>query len=87
LTVVLDSGFSLPQVPRAVADALYSRFHGAEFVSVTGIGPTYILPCDAEVNATFLFGGHRYPMHPLDMTMYDSFESPSLPSKLTRTVF
>ncbi|KAJ2917039.1 hypothetical protein MD484_g3391, partial [Candolleomyces efflorescens] len=69
LTVVLDSGFSLPQVPRAVADALYSRFHGAEFVSVNGIGPTYILPCDAEVNATFLFAGNRYPMHPLDMTM------------------
>ncbi|RXW25328.1 hypothetical protein EST38_g511 [Candolleomyces aberdarensis] len=69
MTVVLDSGFSLPQVPRAVADALYSRFHGAEFVTVNGIGPTYILPCDAEVNATFVFSGRQYPMHPLDMTM------------------
>lgn len=69
LTVVLDSGFTLPQVSRGVADAIYGRFHGAEYVTVSGIGSTYILPCDSEVNVTFRFGGRAYPMHPLDMTM------------------
>lgn len=69
LTVVLDSGFSLPQVVKSVAEAIYSRFPGAEYVSVAGIGSTYILPCDAEVNVTLKFAGKSFPMHPLDMTM------------------
>ncbi|KAF5319957.1 hypothetical protein D9611_010985 [Ephemerocybe angulata] len=69
LTVVLDSGFSLPQISKAVAEAIYGRFHGAEYVSVSGIGSTYILPCDSEVNVTFKFGGKSFPIHPLDMTM------------------
>ena len=69
LTVVLDTGFTLPQVSRNVAEAIYGRFHGAEYVSVAGVGSTYILPCDSEVNVTFRFAGRAYPMHPLDMTM------------------
>ena len=71
--VVLDSGFSLPQVPKSVADAIYGRFPGAEFVTIDrNVGATYILPCTTEVNVTFIFGGKRFVIHPLDMTMHPS---------------
>ncbi|TFK24925.1 acid protease [Coprinopsis marcescibilis] len=68
-TVVFDSGFSLPQVPRSVADAIYGKFAGAQYVSINGIGSVWILPCRHEVNVSFRFGGRVYPIHPLDMTM------------------
>ncbi|KAF9262851.1 acid protease [Marasmius fiardii PR-910] len=68
-TAVMDTGFSLTQVPRSVADAFYSRHPGAEFANVTGIGATWIVPCDVEVNITFIIGGQRYPIHPLDATL------------------
>ncbi|TFK40751.1 aspartic peptidase domain-containing protein [Crucibulum laeve] len=68
-TVVLDCGFSLPQVPRAVSDAIYGRFEGAEYVTIDKVGGTWIVPCDQEVNVTFLFSGKEYRIHPLDMTM------------------
>ncbi|KAK0487696.1 aspartic peptidase domain-containing protein [Armillaria novae-zelandiae] len=68
-TAVLDTGFSLSQVPKSVADAIYSRFSGAEYNNVTGIGEVWIVPCDEEVNITFKFGGNSYYIHPLDATM------------------
>ncbi|KIM43281.1 hypothetical protein M413DRAFT_18357 [Hebeloma cylindrosporum] len=73
-TVVLDCGFTLPQLP---------RFHGSEFRQVPGIGGAWVLPCEQEVNITFKFGGKMYPIHPLDMSMYfqpftyDRGESPN----------
>ncbi|KAF4617110.1 hypothetical protein D9613_005968 [Agrocybe pediades] len=71
-TVVLDSGFTLPQVPRTVSDAIYSRFYGSEFVQIKGLGGVWIVPCEQEVNVTFSFAGKEYPIHPLDMTMHPS---------------
>ncbi|KAF5380669.1 hypothetical protein D9757_007060 [Collybiopsis confluens] len=68
-TAVFDTGFSLSQVPDTVANAFYSRFSGAEFVNVSGIGTVWIVPCDLEVNLTFKMGGIRYPIHPLDATL------------------
>ncbi|OCH95148.1 acid protease [Obba rivulosa] len=72
LVAVFDSGFSLPQVPKSVADGIYGRFPQASFQNVTqgGIGLTWTLPCDIEVNITFKFGGVSIPIHPLD-TNYD----------------
>ncbi|KAK1220680.1 hypothetical protein PQX77_016506 [Marasmius sp. AFHP31] len=66
---VVDTGFSLTQVPRSVADAFYSRHDGAEFTNVTGIGGTWIMPCNQEVNLTFSVGGQKFPIHPLDATL------------------
>ncbi|KAK0202036.1 aspartic peptidase domain-containing protein [Desarmillaria ectypa] len=68
-TVVVDTGFSLSQVPKSVADAIYSRFSGAEYHNITGIGEAWIVPCDEEVNITFKFSGNSYHIHPLDATM------------------
>jgi hypothetical protein len=36
---------------------------------VEGIGGVWVVPCGTEVNVTFVFGGRKYPMHPLDMTL------------------
>ncbi|KAJ3817766.1 aspartic peptidase domain-containing protein [Lentinula raphanica] len=70
-TAVLDTGFSLSQVPdySTVANAFYSRFSGAEYTNVTDVGAVWIVPCDLEVNLTFKIGGVRYPIHPLDATL------------------
>ncbi|CAA7262972.1 unnamed protein product [Cyclocybe aegerita] len=68
-TVVLDCGFTLPQLPRSAVDAIYSRFHGAEYTQIAGVGGAWVLPCVQEVNVTFKFAGKLYPMHPLDMSM------------------
>ena len=54
---------------RSVADAIYSRISGAEYVNVTGIGLTWIVPCNQEVNITFIFGGKDFPIHPMDATL------------------
>ncbi|KIJ62532.1 hypothetical protein HYDPIDRAFT_114175 [Hydnomerulius pinastri MD-312] len=69
-TVVFDTGFSLPQVPRYIADALYADIPGTELKNLSGVGEIYFLPCDYEMNATFLFGGIEFPIHPLDLNFY-----------------
>ncbi|KAL1743093.1 aspartic peptidase domain-containing protein [Schizophyllum fasciatum] len=68
-TAVIDTGFSLSQVPRNVADAIYGRFSGAEYVNVSGVGATWIVPCTTEVNLTIKFSGQEYPIHPMDTTL------------------
>jgi len=68
-TVVFDSGFTLPQVPKSVADAIYSGVSGATLQNISGIGETYVLPCSQEINLTFVFSGVKYPIHPLDTNM------------------
>jgi len=70
LNAVLDTGFTLPQVPRQVSDAIYGRIPGATFGDVgRGAGRTWMFPCDIEVNLTFLIGGVQYPIHPLDTSL------------------
>lgn len=68
-TVVIDTGFSLPQVPSSVASAIYSRFAGAQLVDVASVGQIWVLPCHQEVNITFKFNGKPYPIHPLDASL------------------
>ncbi|KAH7885425.1 aspartic peptidase domain-containing protein [Phlebopus sp. FC_14] len=72
-TVVFDTGFTLPQVPPYVAEALYSDIPGSVLTNLSGIGEIWVLPCDQEVNATFLFGGVEFPIHPLDLN-FDGFD-------------
>ncbi|KAG2155771.1 aspartic peptidase domain-containing protein [Suillus bovinus] len=65
---VLDSGFTLPQVPRTVSDAIYGRVQGAEW-SVAD--QAWLVPCGQLINVTFNFGGVSYPIHPLDVSSSD----------------
>ncbi|KAJ7625282.1 aspartic peptidase domain-containing protein [Mycena polygramma] len=65
-TVVVDTGFSLPQVPASVAKAIYGGFNGAELVNDPSVGNIWYVPCTQEVNVTLKFGGKSYPVHPLD---------------------
>lgn len=63
LTTVIDSGFSLPQVPRKVSDAIYGRVNGASYSVENGV---WLIPCGQELNITIVFGGIHFPIHPLD---------------------
>ncbi|KAH0831987.1 aspartic peptidase domain-containing protein [Lanmaoa asiatica] len=72
-TVIFDTGFTLPQVPPYVAQALYGNIPGAVLTNLSAIGEIWVLPCDQEVKATFLFGGVEFPIHPLDLN-FDGFD-------------
>ncbi|KAH9172154.1 aspartic peptidase domain-containing protein, partial [Lactarius sanguifluus] len=68
LVAIIDTGFTLPQVPSEVAHALYSGAKGAELINVPNFGgDVWVIDCDVEVNATFLIGGQSYPIHPFDL--------------------
>lgn len=68
LVVVFDSGYTLPQVPRDMSDAIYGRVQGAEYNEDLGV---WTLPCNQLLNVTFKFGGQDYPIHPLDLVSSD----------------
>ncbi|OBZ68990.1 putative aspartic-type endopeptidase CTSD [Grifola frondosa] len=68
LVVVFDSGFTLPQVPRAMSDAIYGRVQGAEYNEASEV---WTIPCDQLLNISFKFGGVDYPIHPLDVSSSD----------------
>jgi len=65
ILAVLDSGFTLPQVPRNVSDAIYGRVPGASFDSNNHV---WTVPCDQEINLTVVIAGQKYPVHPLDVS-------------------
>jgi len=71
LTVVFDTGYSLPQVPSDVAQAFYENVPGAQYINNVAslAGPAWQIPCDYEVNVTFKFGGTNYPINPLDTSL------------------
>ncbi|EIW84515.1 acid protease [Coniophora puteana RWD-64-598 SS2] len=67
-TVIFDTGYTFPQVPDDVAEALYKNVPGAKLEYVApSAGNAWSLPCDAELSASFFFGGIEYPIHPLDL--------------------
>ena len=68
LVVVFDSGFTLPQVPREMADQIYGRVQGAEYDTDSEV---WTIPCDQYLNMSFKFGGVDYPIHPLDISSSD----------------
>ncbi|KAF8443007.1 aspartic peptidase domain-containing protein [Boletus edulis BED1] len=68
IVAVLDSGFTLPQVPRSVSDAIYGRVQGAEWSTSN---QAWLVPCGQLINVTFNFGGISYPVHPLDVSSSD----------------
>jgi len=66
LVAVIDSGYTLPQVPRTMSDAIYGRVPGAAYDTTNGY---WTVPCDSLVNLTFIFGGVEIFVHPLDVVM------------------
>ncbi|CAL1712375.1 unnamed protein product [Somion occarium] len=68
LVVIFDSGYTLPQVPRAMSDAIYGRVQGAAYNEQGGY---WTVPCDQLINLSFKFGGIEYPVHPLDVSSSD----------------
>lgn len=66
MVAVYDSGFTYPQVPKQISDAIYSQVPGAQFDTADN---TWIVPCNQEVNLTFVIGGQKYPIHPFDVAM------------------
>lgn len=65
---VLDSGFTLPQVPRSVSDAIYGRVQGANYSVERNL---WTFPCEQELNISISIGGVKYPVHPLDTSSKD----------------
>ncbi|KAF5369279.1 hypothetical protein D9758_002639 [Tetrapyrgos nigripes] len=76
LRTLLDTGTSLPQLPAYIADSIYGAISGATFIQNGADLHPYLrsftnfwrVPCDQEVNATFIFGGQEFPIAPLDLT-------------------
>ncbi|KAF5369259.1 hypothetical protein D9758_002635 [Tetrapyrgos nigripes] len=74
LHVMFDSGFTVPQVPGYIIDAIYGRIPGASFIedgtklnTSLSYSNFWRLPCDYEVNVSFIFSGQEYPVAPLDL--------------------
>jgi len=66
LTGVFDTGFTISQVSSELATAVYGRIPGAELTNRSDVGEIWEVPCDKEVNMTFIFAGQKIPIHPLD---------------------
>ncbi|THG98836.1 hypothetical protein EW026_g3422 [Hermanssonia centrifuga] len=69
LTAVFDSGFSLPQVPSSVSEAIYGDVPGSQLIDDPDLGKIWTIPCDIEINISFNFGGKSFPVHPLDTSL------------------
>jgi len=76
LQAVLDTGFSLPQFPEYVVDAIYSGISGAHKESISSLnGDVWVLDCTSEVNVSFKIGGQTFPIHPLDLNQQGQDDS------------
>jgi len=67
LQVVFDTGFTFPQLPEYVVNAIYSGAKGAQLNQVSSGVTLWTVDCEAEINVTFKIGGQLYPVHPLDV--------------------
>ncbi|EIN04390.1 acid protease [Punctularia strigosozonata HHB-11173 SS5] len=64
MVATFDSGFTVPQIPREWADTIYGEIEGSFYLEVNN---SWALPCNQSLNVTIGFGGHAYPIHPLDL--------------------
>ncbi|KAG9012464.1 hypothetical protein FRB94_006080 [Tulasnella sp. JGI-2019a] len=68
LVAVFDSGYTSPQVPVELANTIYSTVPGAIW-NATLAGGLWTVPCTEELSITFVFGGQKFFVHPLDLVM------------------
>ncbi|KAF5325311.1 hypothetical protein D9619_009569 [Psilocybe cf. subviscida] len=66
---LLDTGDPTAIVPVALMDAIYSKVPGA-IQYTDGTAHIWILPCNTTTNVELVFGGVRYPIHPLDLSTF-----------------
>lgn len=85
LHAILDTGFSFPQVTRDIADSIYGRVPGAEFITQNNTPGYWRIPCDYELNVSFVLGGVKYPIHPLDLTVPEKVDSSGNPTTCKST--
>ncbi|CAL1714604.1 unnamed protein product [Somion occarium] len=64
--MVLDTGFTFSQFPPAAVDFIYSSIEGSKFNKTSGL---WEVPCENTTNLEFDFGGKKFPIHPLDITV------------------
>ncbi|KAJ7447442.1 aspartic peptidase domain-containing protein [Mycena latifolia] len=72
----LDTGTTNFLLGGAIRDAIYSAIPGAVLAKNSSLPNTHwssdndvwVVPCNTSINFTTTFGGHAYPIHPLDMT-------------------
>ncbi|KZO91508.1 acid protease [Calocera viscosa TUFC12733] len=68
LVTIIDSGFTLPQIPRDMSDDIYGRVQGASFDSQN---QWWTVPCGQYLNISVVLGGVTFPVHPLDTVSSD----------------
>ncbi|KAI0737568.1 acid protease [Daedaleopsis nitida] len=68
VVAVLDTGFSLPPLPKDAVDAIYSQIDGATFYN-SSLVTAWVIPCNSSVELSFVFGGREFMVHPLDLTL------------------
>ncbi|KAG9102469.1 hypothetical protein FRC06_002003 [Ceratobasidium sp. 370] len=73
LAVVLDTGYSLPQLTTQLAHDIYTSMGGV-LLKEDNTNSTYVVPCMAEANLAFYIGEHTIPIHPLDLTIVNTIE-------------
>ncbi|KAI0666611.1 aspartic peptidase domain-containing protein [Trametes maxima] len=66
VAALLDSGFSLPPLPPAAVDAIYTSIPGSVFYRTQG---AYLVPCNSSTMLSFVFGGQEFAVHPLDLAL------------------
>ncbi|KAI0032490.1 aspartic peptidase domain-containing protein [Vararia minispora EC-137] len=69
-SALLDTGTTLSAVPSYIAEEIYGRMDGAFLAeNLGGAGrKDWVLPCDAVVDVSLVFGGQQFPVHPLDLS-------------------
>ncbi|KAG8854725.1 hypothetical protein FRB96_007410 [Tulasnella sp. 330] len=65
VVVTFDSGDTLPQVLPELASAIYSTVPGSIWNASLN---QWTVPCTHELNLTFVFGGQKIFIHPLDLS-------------------
>ncbi|KAI0640059.1 aspartic peptidase domain-containing protein [Trametes polyzona] len=70
----LDTGTSYTRGPQYYVDAIFRDVPGAILTDNAdgSNGTGYIIPCDTKINVTLVFGGQKYPIHPIDMLVLNT---------------
>ncbi|OBZ78594.1 Aspartic protease [Grifola frondosa] len=69
LSVLFDTGTSLANAPPHYVNATYGNIPGATYDS-----GTWYMPCDSKVNVSMVFGTNVYPVHPIDIILFDHID-------------
>ncbi|KDQ61393.1 hypothetical protein JAAARDRAFT_171578 [Jaapia argillacea MUCL 33604] len=71
---VLDTGYTLPPLPRPLVDFIYGNISGAVYDKEEDV---WIVPCLNTTDLEFTLGGDAFVIHPLDITNLTTIELPN----------